>query len=246
MQPAKEWFSEWFNSPYYHVLYKNRDEKEAEYFLTNLINYLKLKPQQHIIDLACGKGRHSIFLNQAGLKVTGVDLSENSIEFAKLYENANLKFNVSDLRNLPYQNEFDVALNLFTSFGYFNCEQTNIDVLFQIKKALKPNGILLIDFFNAVKVLNNLVVDESKTIDGIHFKITRLVKNGLLIKTIAFHDLGIDYLFHEKVQVLNLNHFESMLKHAGFSLINTFGDYQLNGFVKNESDRLILLAQKND
>ena len=64
MMTEKEWFEEWFDSPYYHMLYKNRDSKEAENFLNNLISGLPMQPGSKVLDVACGKGRHSIFLNK--------------------------------------------------------------------------------------------------------------------------------------------------------------------------------------
>jgi cyclopropane fatty-acyl-phospholipid synthase-like methyltransferase len=89
---TKEWFSSWFDSPYYHILYKERDDKEAQLFMDQLSSYLQIQPEHHIMDLACGKGRHAIYLNQKGFEVTGVDLSPQSIAFAKIYENAHLHF----------------------------------------------------------------------------------------------------------------------------------------------------------
>ncbi|MEP2509893.1 MAG: methyltransferase domain-containing protein, partial [Reichenbachiella sp.] len=78
----KQWFDEWFNTIYYHILYKHRDYEEAAKFLDHLINYFKIVPNSKILDLACGKGRHSIYLNKKGFDVTGVDLSEENIKFA--------------------------------------------------------------------------------------------------------------------------------------------------------------------
>ena len=81
------WFQSWFNTPYYHILYQNRDYKEAELFIKNLVRYLNLDAlDDSILDLACGQGRHSIFLNSLGFRVTGIDLSEKSIKHAN--ENA--------------------------------------------------------------------------------------------------------------------------------------------------------------
>ena len=73
----------WFDSDYYHILYSNRDLKEAEHFIKNLVNHLKIKKGSKILDLACGKGRHSIYLNKKGFDVTGYDNSEKSIKKAK-------------------------------------------------------------------------------------------------------------------------------------------------------------------
>ena len=117
MQANKEWFSEWFDSPYYHILYKNRNEQEAEFFLRNLVDKLALNHEQKLIDLACGKGRHSIYLNSLGYDIMGVDLAAQSIAAAKTFENDRLHFEVQDLRNLPYKNQFDVALNLVSFFS---------------------------------------------------------------------------------------------------------------------------------
>ena len=77
-----EWFEDWFNSKYYHILYKNRDKSEAIFFLRNIINQLKFKDGK-ILDVACGKGRHAKYFNKLGFEVIGIDLSQKSIEFAK-------------------------------------------------------------------------------------------------------------------------------------------------------------------
>ena len=91
MSSKKEWFESWFDTSYYHTLYKHRDHKEAEVFMKNLVNYLNLSNNASLLDLACGKGRHAIYLNSLGFQVTGVDLSKNSIEKAKRHENETLK-----------------------------------------------------------------------------------------------------------------------------------------------------------
>src|SRR6478736_3856513 len=75
----QNWFASWFDTPYYHILYKDRDEEEAEFFMDNLVHYLNLPEEAKILDLACGKGRHAFHLIQLGFDVTGADLSVNSI-----------------------------------------------------------------------------------------------------------------------------------------------------------------------
>src|SRR3989344_5362829 len=118
-----EWFECWFDSPYYHVLYKNRDFTEAELFIDNLVQLIKPSKSNRILDLACGKGRHAIYLNKKGFDVTGIDLSEKSIECAKISGNETLHFYTHDMRKLFRSNYFDIVLNLFTSFGYFEQER---------------------------------------------------------------------------------------------------------------------------
>ena len=74
-------------SKYYHILYQNRDEKEAEFFIENLVQYLNLKKRSKLLDIACGKGRHAKHFNTLGLDVVGIDLSSNSITTAEKDEN---------------------------------------------------------------------------------------------------------------------------------------------------------------
>src|SRR3970282_2312904 len=95
-QPAQTWFSSWFDTPYYHILYKDRNYREAQIFMDNLTHYLNLPETQKVLDLACGKGRHSIYLHQLGFDVLGADLSENSIGEASKTTKETLHFKVHD------------------------------------------------------------------------------------------------------------------------------------------------------
>ena len=94
----KYWFESWFDSPYYHLLYQNRDSGEAKHFIDNLTNYLHLPKQSKLLDLACGKGRHSIYFSQKKFITTGIDLSEQSIHYALQFENDSLSFFIYDMR----------------------------------------------------------------------------------------------------------------------------------------------------
>src|SRR6476620_1008681 len=107
----KKWFQNWFNSPYYHILYKQRDDEEAELFIDNLCSFLKPAREARMLDIACGRGRHAIYLNKKGYDVTGIDLSISSIKFAQQHENPKLHFAVHDMRHLFYINYFDFAFN---------------------------------------------------------------------------------------------------------------------------------------
>ena len=240
----KEWFAEWFDSKYYHILYKNRNHQEAVIFLSKLIEFLKPKLSDKIIDLACGKGRHSIYLNKLGYNVTGVDLSANSINEANSFANENLKFEIADLRDLPYNKTFDIGLNLFTSFGYFDSDEVNIKVFSQFNKILKPNGIILVDFLNASKIYAQTNCVESKEIEGIHFQIHKKIEDKRIIKTIEFSDSGKKNFYSESVQLLELSDFEKLVEQSCFKLLHVFGNYNLEPFNKESSDRMIIVAQK--
>jgi len=237
---TNNWYASWFDSPYYHILYKDRDYEEAQLFMDNITNYLNLPEDAKILDLACGKGRHSIYLNQLGYNVTGADLSENSIEQAKQHENDTLHFEVHDMRE-PFEQKFDAIFNLFTSFGYFEHESDNVKTLKAICESLTEYGFGVIDFMNVKHVIDNIVPEEVKTVDGIVFNIKRYVIDNYIYKDIIFEDKGEHFHFTEKVKALTLQDFETMMEEAGIYLLDTFGDYKLRKFFKNESERLIMI-----
>jgi len=240
----KEWFADWFDSPFYHILYKHRDTKEAKDFLTLLLDYLQIEPQSKILDLACGSGRHSVFLYSQGFKVHGYDLSENSIRLANNYSKNGLRFSVQDMRQPFPDTNFDFVFNLFTSFGYFEEKSENIQVLKNINNALKPKGGLVIDYLNMGRVLANFDINQTKTVDGITFNIHREIVKNQLVKTIQFNANGRPYSFTEKVSAFGLPEFLDMLDIAGFDLRQIFGDYKLGPYNKANADRLIIVAYK--
>jgi SAM-dependent methyltransferase len=244
MSKNQEWFSGWFDSPYYHILYAAHDDAEARFFIDNLLQFIRPGREAAVLDLACGKGRHSIYLNNKGHRVTGIDLSPESITHASQYSNDRLRFEVGDMRKLAANGEYDYVFNLFTSFGYFDRDQDNLMAVQAISKALKPGGTLVLDFLNAHKTIANLVSSEVKTSQGIDFNIHRELKDGFIVKTIEFTAENKSFQFQEKVRALNLSDFESHFNATGLQIINTFGDYTLNGYETEQSDRLILVARK--
>ncbi len=241
---SKAWYRSWFNSPYYHILYKNRDVVEAANFIDRLLKYLNPNPSAQFLDLACGKGRHSIYINQKGFDVRGVDLSPENIRQANTSENETLHFNVHDMR-LPYLPEsFDYVLNLFTSFGYFDSIEENRKVLTAAHHNLIPKGILLIDFLNVNRVMQKLVKDETQEIDGISFRISRNIVDGMIEKKIRVEDNGKTIQFQERVKALNRQDFIGMLGLSNFEILDTFGNYNLEKFDELDSERLIIIARK--
>ncbi len=240
---SKEWFSTWFDSKYYHILYKNRDYKEAEFFISNLIEYLNIQPQNQSLDLACGKGRHAIYLNKQGLDVIGVDLSPESIAFANQFANDRLSFYEHDMRQVLDKGCFDFVLNLFTSFGYFENETENEQTIEAIQQILKPQGIFVIDFMNTHKVVKNLVKSEQKTIDGITFNIKRSVQHGFIVKDIEFNTENQEFQFQERVKAISKEDFLHYFEKAGLKIKSIFGNYELAEFDKEHSDRLIFVLE---
>lgn len=239
------WYEIWFDSPYYPILYKNRDEDEAQFFIENISQWLEIPTGSRILDLACGRGRHSYILAQKGYHVIGVDISPESIQDAiNDYQADNLEFYIQDMR-LPFRtNYFDYTFNFFTSFGYFEKLRDNQKVISAIAKGLKKGGKAMIDFMNVEKVIKNIVEREEVTIDGINFYIRRYIENNKIYKKIKVDNGDKISLFTEEVQILKPVHFYHMIQEEGFKLVKEFGDYELNPFDVETSDRYILVIEK--
>tara|TARA_B100001248_G_scaffold259099_1_gene244529 strand:- start:2 stop:712 length:711 start_codon:yes stop_codon:yes gene_type:complete len=232
----------WFNSDYYHILYKNRDKKEAEFFINNLIKKLKIKKNSKILDLACGVGRHSFYLNKKGMNVIGIDNSENNIKKAKKFENKFLKFKKKEMTE-DYGQEFDFIFNLFTSFGYIN-EKHNLNTFKSINNSLINHGILVIDYLNVLKLKEELVEKETKKIGNIIFNIKRSFKDNFIVKKIKIKDNNKIFYFEERVMELTKNDFQDYLKKFDFEILDVYGNYNLEKYHKN-SERLIMIIKKS-
>lgn len=232
----------WFNSDYYHILYKNRDKKEAEFFINKLIKKLKIKKKSKILDLACGVGRHSFYLNKKGMNVIGIDNSENNIKKAKKFENKFLKFKKKEMTE-DYGQEFDFIFNLFTSFGYIN-EKHNLNTFKSINNSLVNNGILVIDYLNVFKLKEELVEKETKKIGNIIFNIKRSFKDNFIVKKIKIKDNNEVFYFEERVMELTKNDFQDYLKKFNFEILDVYGNYNLEKYHKN-SERLIMIIKKS-
>lgn len=240
---STEWFVDWFDTEYYHQLYQTRDDKEAKQFISALVDFLQLAPNTPVLDLACGKGRHSRTLANYGLRVTGVDLSENSIRAAKEFEQENLQFAVHDMRESLNQS-FAVVFNLFTSFGYFDSQDDNSKVIRAVHSMLNDEGIFVIDFMNAQRVVKNLIPSEERKVNGIDYQIEREFSGTHIFKHIKVIDCEKTFTFSERVQYLIENDFRTLLSSNSFEVVQVFGNFDLEPFNQENSDRLILIAKK--
>lgn len=240
----KEWFAEWFDSPYYHTLYKNHDEQDAQTSLNNLLLALQLTPGATILDLACGKGRHARFLAQKGYDVTGLDISPQSIAFARQFEHNNLAFYQHDMRRPFRHNYYDAVMNMFTSFGYFSNDDDHLKTLVNVARGLRPGGVFLLDYFNSVWVRRNMTSLAVKTEENITFHLHKEIVDGRICKTVTFEAEGRNLTFTEKVRLFELADFQQLFQQAGLELRTTLGDYSLSGYHAETSPRLILIARK--
>lgn len=243
LEENSEWFATWFDSEYYHLLYNNRDENEASDFLALLTKQLTIPADGHVLDLACGAGRHSRVLARLGYRVSGCDLSKNSIDQANNNALSGTDFFVHDMRNQLPAN-YSTIFNLFTSFGYFDDLSDNLSVLKSVESALDNDGVFVLDFMNATKVIAQLNPSEIIQRGDIQFNISREVVNQRIVKSIAFEAEGKSYHYEEKVQALQLADFELLFEKAGLKITDRYGSYALAPFSADDSDRLILISRK--
>jgi SAM-dependent methyltransferase len=237
------WYATWFDTPYYHILYKNRDDKEAEDFMSNLTKNLELKKEASILDVACGKGRHAIYLNKIGYDVVGIDLSQNSIKFAKQFENDTLHFKEHDMCK-PLDKQFDAIFNLFTSFGYFENDDSNVEAIKAMRANMKPDAHGVIDFLNIHYTLEHLKKYELKTIENIDFEIKKWVEDDHLFKEISFDVNEEHFSFIERLKCIDLEMFKYYFEEAGLEIERTYGNYQLEPYDQATSERLILVFRR--
>jgi SAM-dependent methyltransferase len=243
--PEKAWYKEWFNSPYYYILYKNHNTDEACGFIRQLVKHLNPPPESRMLDVACGKGRHSKLLAELNYDVTGIDLSEMAIKEAKTFEAENLHFFQHDMRMPFWIRYFDYAFNFFTSFGYFRTAREHDNATRTIAQSLKSNGVLVMDYLNVRYAEDHLVKSEQKTIDGVKFKIARWHDEEHFFKQIQIEDKGITkHLFTEKVAKLTLGNFTEMFAYQGLQIQEVYGDYSFADYNIRKSPRLIMIANK--
>jgi SAM-dependent methyltransferase len=244
--PVKEWYKEWFNSPFYHKLYFERDENEARQFMDRLINHFNPPKESFMLDLACGRGRHSKYLASKGFDVTGIDISAESIKYALQFENSHLHFFQHDMRLPSWINYFDYVFNLFTSFGYFPTRREHDDAIRTMAQCIKPGGKVLIDYLNVHYVEERLVYNEIKNVDGTEYEIHRWHNDDFFYKRIIVKDKCIENQveYTEKVAKFNLGDFTEMLSFQNLQVVEVFGDYHLNGYSVTGTPRMIIVASK--
>lgn len=217
----------------------------------DLINLIQrntdLKRGDKVLDVCCGSGRHSIEFAKRGFDVTGFDLSEFLIGEAKknkkkLHEkNLKLKFLKKDMRDFNFNRAFTLAINIFSSFGYFGRDEENFRVFGNIHFSLKSGGFFVFDFLNESYLKKNLVRKDFITAGG-----KKIIQERRLENNFVYKDITIGRrVFSERIKLYTHPQICNALEKLGFGIRRTYGDYYGNGFAKNKSKRLIIFAQKN-
>ena len=236
-----DWFEEWFGEDYLNI-YQHRDETEAEHLIELIASNMAGREINSVLDLGCGAGRHTKVLCERWWTV-GLDLSMALLKVARK-ESLEAPYVRADMRDLPFADEsFDLVVNLFTSFGYFDDDEEEARVLSCVRTALRPGGTLVIDFLNATQVRSELVPYDERVENGITIEQTRAITpdDRFVEKTIRLRERGKEYI--ERVRLLSASDLERMLTTAGFAVEKLFGDYGGGNWLE-DSPRTILFASR--
>ncbi len=249
-QREKDWYEDWFNSEYYLQLYSHRNTVEAEACIDIIQRATQLHPEEkgdkiRVLDIASGPGRHAIALAQRGFEVTAVDLSTSLLHHAHALaqkEKLGIRFLQLDMRSLDFKGEFDLAVQLFSSFGYFRTAEEDFAVLQGARRSLRDVGYYAIDLINPQVLEKTLIPKSTKKID----KTVKIVEEREIVgdrveKTITIPLKGERLKYHESVRLYTPETIERLLREAGFLPTHWFGDYAGLPFDRERSRRMIII-----
>jgi len=248
-QSRASWFEDWFGSDYLKV-YPHRDEAEARRNVAFVEKALKLSGHENILDLGCGGGRHANELARLGCAVTCLDLSAVLLSLAKQNYGATrccLRFVRADMRAIPFKSAFDAVLSFFTTFGYFETDEANLQTWINIQNVLKPGGQFFQDYLNKAYVIEHLVPVDSRIVDGVKITQERFYdrQQERIEKTIILEENGQTREYFESVRLYTLDEMRDLLSRTELRLTATFGDFDGRPFTK-DSPRLLLLGRREE
>jgi ubiquinone/menaquinone biosynthesis C-methylase UbiE len=237
-----EWFESWFGEEYV-ALYPHRDDAEAERAVALIEKTLVPHTVKRVLDVACGSGRHARYLGERWW-TSGVDLSEVMLRMAQR-AGTPARLVRADIRSLPYRDaSFDLVVNLFTSFGYFETDAEHEHVMRDLARVTTPGGTFVIDFLNSVQVQRDLVPHDETTLAGLHVVQRReITADGrFVVKHIAIREEGREFV--ERVRLFTAEELMAMLGRTGFNIETSYGNYDGEPLAA-ESPRVILFARRN-
>lgn len=241
------WYDGWFDSDAYTLVYAHRDTEEAEQCLDLIEAVQEPTPGARMLDVGCGRGRHSLQLARRGYRVTGIDLSEPSIQEARAAateHNLPVIFDVRDMREAVCEACFDGVVNLFTTFGYFDDDAENQSALRAMRTALVRGGWFVQDFLNAPQVRATLVPEDEHVRHGVHIHQKRWIEDGRIHKRITLTpEDGAPETHRESVRLFTRADLEAMYEAVGLRPTHAFGHYDGRPHA-GDSPRLILMAER--
>ena len=251
-----DWYESWFNEQYL-ALYPHRSREEANRQVKFLLDGpLADEAQQRLqlLDIACGNGRHLVEFIKNGFDAVGIDLSAALLRAAKTLLETELDsidsstiIQQADMRSLPFADStFDVLTNFFTSFGYFESDDEQLNALIEWRRVGKKSCKLVMDYLNRDFVIDTLRADDEKETQHWVFKQHRsITADGLRVEkriNILNKKTNESSVHIESVRMFSKIELESLLKHAGFSPQAAYAGFTAKSFDK-DSPRLLLISE---
>lgn len=237
------WYTEWFGTRYYKLLYGHRDEDDARAWVDAILRRSGLAPGSELLDMGCGRGRHARWFCAHGLKVTGIDLSAASIEEAGSYC-PEAAFLVHDMR-VPFASErFDAVVCLFTSLGYSADRDDDRRAVEAASRALKHGGLFVLDLLNGAIVRKELIQEDCQVESEVRFTLQRRVEGDTIVKDIHVDDQGCSHRFTERVHAWTEEEVRAMVIRAGLSVEDVTDGPEPEPFDPLRSDRIVVWARK--
>lgn len=230
------------------VLFHEPRREKTQVEVTNIISLLKISAGTSVLDLCCGPGRHSLELARRGFSVVGVDRTRTYLEKARKQaeiEGLKVEFIQEDMRNFCKSNTFDIVINLFTSFGYFEDIEDDKKVITNVYRSLKNRGIFLVDIMGKEviarmfrerdwhEVNGTIVLEERKVCRNWSWMENRWI----MIKDGKMEEYKISHRLYSAAELT------ALLNDCGFNAIDVYGD--LTGApYDHTAKRLVLVAHK--
>lgn len=244
-QVDDDWYAESFGH-LYPTLYAHRTIEAARPEAGFAAEVLKLGPQDQVLDLCCGTGRHMIHLLEHTGNVTGLDYSPELLHIAQGQLPVRVRLVRGDMRMHPFQNTFDVVTNFFTSFGYFEDDEENASVIRQIASSLRPNGRVYMDYLNPTHLRQNLDPSSKRRAGEYTIIENRWVQTAIpRVKktTEVWAGEKLVARLGESVRMYALSEMQSMYESAGLTVDAVYGNHTGARYAHNEP-RMILVARK--
>lgn len=239
-----EWFRTFFGESY--LRFDRHDDTEEEVDFIERV--LELEKGHRVLDLCCGYGRHAIRLARRGYEVVGYDLSPVMLAWAREESRragVEVEWIEGDVREFDAQEEFDAVINMFNSFGYFEEEDAQFDVLRRIHRALKTKGVFLIETVNRDFLVRHVVPRTWFRVEGMwvleerHFDV---VSNRSRVD-VTVVDGGREESFYHSVRVYSYTELEMLLAASGLITLAVYGDFEGSAYTW-DAPRMIVVAQK--
>jgi 2-polyprenyl-3-methyl-5-hydroxy-6-metoxy-1,4-benzoquinol methylase len=250
-EASREWFEDWFNHPLYLKVYSHRDDSEANLCVETILRitgFDHAQEQVSVLDIACGAGRHAFAFARRGLHVTANDLSRfllGTAENEAIKEELPITFSGCDMRAINLDRQFDLVVQLFSSFGYFETDAEDRTVVRNVKTMLSQDGWYVLDLLNPSWLRRHFVPRTEKTAGELSIIEERTLSSDRVVKRIDIRDAdGHELSFTESMRLFSPERISGLLESEGLEVIRIAGDYRGSDFDEAVSPRMVIFSRK--